>query len=376
MQASLASQLQQAFHGKKVLVTGHTGFKGGWLTLWLQRLGAHVTGFALAPPTAPALFTAADVARVCTHVQGDICDYAAFYEALQAAQPDYIFHLAAQPLVRLSYTIPISTLETNVMGTAHVLEAVRKRARPCVVIVVTSDKCYANREWDFGYRECDAMGGHDIYAMSKGAAELVVASYRKSFFPQAELAKHGVALGSVRSGNVVGGGDWAADRLIPDAIRLLTAQQTVVLRNPRAVRPWQHVLEPLGGYLLLAARLAGIGTDARQTFCDAWNFGPLVEAAPRYVEDVVAAVIAAWGQGAYRTQVDPHAVHEATLLRLCIDKANIHLGWAPRWSFSEMIDATVQWYRTYYATSTPQPADMTTLCYKQIHSYMHGPEAP
>jgi len=255
MTAPSVAELRASFAGKRVLVTGHTGFKGSWLTLWLADLGAEVTGYALAPDTTPALFERAGVEKRCRSIISDVRDAARLAAVVKEAKPDVILHLAAQPLVRLSYEQPLETLQTNVLGTANLLEAVRAAGRPCAVVVVTSDKCYENREWLYGYREDEAMGGHDVYSMSKGAAELVTASWRRSFFHPQRLAQHGVAIASARAGNVVGGGDWARDRIVPDAIAALAAGQAIPVRNPDGVRPWQHVLEPLGGYLLLGARL-------------------------------------------------------------------------------------------------------------------------
>jgi CDP-glucose 4,6-dehydratase len=280
-----------------------------------------------------------------------------------------VFHLAAQALVRLSYELPIETIQTNVTGTANLLEAVRQAGRPCAVVVVTSDKCYENREWVYGYREDEAMGGHDVYSMSKGAAELVTSSYRRSFFHPAMLAKHGVAVASARAGNVVGGGDWAKDRIVPDAIGALAEGRPIPVRNPSGVRPWQHVLEPLGGYLLLGARLAGIGADAPERFCEAWNFGPRIEDA-RPVRDVVEALIAAWGSGSWDDRHDPAAPHEAGLLRLSIDKAQARLGWTPRWRFEETFRRTVEWYRAFHEGASQDA--LAALCRAQTKQYMES----
>jgi CDP-glucose 4,6-dehydratase len=373
MAAPSESELRRAYAGKRVFLTGHTGFKGGWLTLWLKELGAEVFGYALAPDTSPALFEVAKVGQACRQsILADVRDGAAVERAVEEARPDYVFHLAAQPLVRLSYEDPIGTVETNIVGTARVLEALRRRARPCAVVVVTSDKCYENREWSYGYREDDAMGGHDVYSMSKGAAELVVSSFRRSFFPAARLAAHGIAVASARAGNVVGGGDWAKDRILPDCIAALASGRSIQVRNPDAVRPWQHVLEPLGGYLLLGARLAGAGTATPDRFCEAWNFGPHVESA-RPVRGLVEAVIRGWGSGTWQDRRDPNAPHEAGLLRLSIEKAHARLGWSPRWDFEQTIEATVAWYRAFY--QRPARVDLGALALSQIQDYMH-PKAP
>jgi CDP-glucose 4,6-dehydratase len=360
-------ELRRAYAGKRVLLTGHTGFKGGWLTLWLRALGAEVTGYALAPDPMPSLFLAAGVERACRHVVADVRDLPRLRAVLAETRPDLVFHLAAQPLVRLSYEQPLETLQTNVLGTANLLEALRLEGRPCAVVVVTSDKCYENRERHAGYREDEAMGGHDVYSMSKGAAELVVSSYRRSFFPPAKLGTHGVAVATARAGNVVGGGDWAKDRIVPDCIGALAAGRPIQVRNPFAVRPWQHVLEPLGGYLLLGARLAGNGTDDRSAWCEAWNFGPELEDA-RPVREVVEALIRSWGAGSWEDRHDPAALHEAGLLRLDIEKARTRLGWGPRWRFDETFRRTVAWYRAFHGGA--DAGALAELCRTQIAEYL------
>jgi len=361
-----AAELRAAYAGKRILLTGHTGFKGGWLALWLRELGAEVTGYALAPDTEPSLYVAAGVAQACTSVLADVRDLPALRSVVREMRPQAVFHLAAQPLVRRSYEEPVHTFETNVVGTASVLEAVRLEGRPCAVLVVTSDKCYENPERLHGYREDEAMGGHDPYSASKGAAELVVASFRRSFFPPARLAEHGVALASARAGNVVGGGDWARDRIVPDAIAALAAGRPVPVRNPAAVRPWQHVLEPLGGYLLLGARLLGPEAAAH---CEAWNLGPRFEDA-RPVRAVVEAVIRAWGSGSWEDRHDPRAPHEAGVLRLSVEKAMGRLGWRPRWGFERTFERTVEWYRAFHAGAAP--AELAALCRRQIADYLES----
>ena len=378
--APTTAELRRAYAGKKVFLTGHTGFKGSWLALWLRELGAEVTGYALPPDPMPSLFLAAKVERACARSHlADVRDLPRLRAAIAEARPDFVFHLAAQPLVRLSYEIPVQTIETNVLGTAHVLEALRAERRPCAAVVVTSDKCYENREWIYGYREDEPMGGHDVYSMSKGAAELVVASYRRSFFPPARLAEHGIAVASARAGNVVGGGDWARDRIVPDCVAALAEGRPIPVRNPDGVRPWQHVLEPLGGYLLLGARLAGADLVARPStgsgraegarFCEAWNFGPRPEDA-RPVREVVAALVREWGSGRWEDRRDPGAPHEAGLLRLSIDKAQARLGWLPRWRFEETFRRTVEWYRAFHAGAAPDT--LAALCLSQAKAYLES----
>ncbi len=367
--APTLAELRCAYAGKRVLLTGHTGFKGGWLALWLADLGAEVTGYALAPDAMPSLYLAAGVERGLRSLIADVRDLARLRAVVDETRPDFLFHLAAQPLVRLSYEQPIETIQTNVVGTANLLEAVRVAARPCAVVVVTSDKCYENREREDGYREDEAMGGHDVYSMSKGAAELVTSSYRRSFFPPAKLARHGVAVASARAGNVVGGGDWAKDRIVPDAIAALAEGRPIPVRNPAGVRPWQHVLEPLGGYLLLGARLSGVGTDAPERFCEAWNFGPRSEDA-RPVREVVEALIAAWGSGSWDDRHDPAAPHEAGLLRLSVEKALGRLSWRPRWRFEETFRRTVDWYRAFHGGASRDA--LAALCRAQTQQYMES----
>lgn len=329
--------------GKRVLVTGHTGFKGSWLLAWLRALGSHVTGLSLAPDKG-SLFETCAMAEACAHREGDIRQLAAVRAALDAAAPDVVFHLAAQALVRKSYDQPLATVETNVLGTAHLLEALRQSGGRCAVVGVTSDKCYENPGRPIPLEEHHPMGGHDVYSMSKGAAELLVSSYRRSFFPPERLASHGVALATVRAGNCIGGGDASPDRLLPDVARALAAGRPVVVRNPAHIRPWQHVLEPLAGYLLLAARLVSEDDRARAEACDAFNFGPDPEGALS-VREVVERAIAAWGAGEWVDASDPAAPHEAQVLLLETRKARARLGWRPRLSLEEAIGWTVAWYR-------------------------------
>lgn len=366
------ADLGRIFAGRSVFVTGHTGFKGSWLALWLSRLGARVTGYALAAPTEPSAFEVCGVREVLAgHHEADIRDSARLDEALRASKPDVVLHLAAQPLVRASYAQPRETLEVNVVGTAAVLDAVRALGRACVVIVVTSDKCYDNREQVFGFRETDPLGGLDPYSASKGAAEIVVASYRQSFFPFERVKEHGVRLASVRAGNVIGGGDWAPDRIVADAARSLSAGQPVPVRNPRSTRPWQHVLEPLSGYLLLAARMLTAPDDPHLP--DAWNFGPSsLEAVT--VGELVDLFVTAWGSGSWKDASLGEQPHEARLLRLSIDKAVTLLGWRPRWPVREAVGRTARWYRRFYQQSPGQArvASMRDCCLADIADYQTG----
>ncbi|XHS01175.1 CDP-glucose 4,6-dehydratase [Sphingomonas sp. DBB INV C78] len=346
----------ETWRGRRVLVTGHTGFKGSWLSLWLHQMGAEVTGFALPAPTDPSLFEAARIADLIRHVEGDVRDLAAVEAAMVEAKPEIIFHLAAQPLVRLSYAEPVETYATNVMGTVHVLEAARRVGGVAAMVCVTSDKCYENREWVWPYREGDPMGGHDPYSSSKGCAELVVAAYRSSFFN----ADDAPALASVRAGNVIGGGDWALDRLVPDLVRAFQQGVSPMIRSPQAVRPWQHVLEALGGYLQIAERLLG----GERRFADAWNFGPADDDA-RPVGWIVDRMRRAWGDGALESAADDGpAPHEAGLLRLDCSKARAALGWRPSLRLEDTIDWIVQWHR-----QVDEGADARTVTLAQIAEY-------
>jgi CDP-glucose 4,6-dehydratase len=326
-----------AFAGKKIFVTGHTGFKGSWLCEWLLQLGAEITGYSLPPETKPALFNQLGLKSRLNHIVGDIRDPAKLKRALQKAGPDFVFHLAAQPLVRESYAQPVETFETNLMGTVNLLEALRGLEKPCAAIFITTDKCYENREHHRGYREEDCLGGHDPYSASKATAEIAIASYRRSFFKN-----HPVKIASVRAGNVIGGGDWATDRIVPDCIRALKKNLPVPVRNKIATRPWQHVLEPLGGYLWLGAKISKLKTNDGK-FCSAFNFGPNREA-NRTVRELVEGILNHW-PGRWADKSNPHAVHEAKLLHLETAKALRLLKWKPVWNFSETIKQTVVWYR-------------------------------
>lgn len=328
------------FRGKSVLVTGHTGFKGAWLTRWLTHLGAEVTGLSLAPEQKQGPFVKGRLAETVRHVVGDINDAALVRRVVKQARPEVVLHLAAQALVRRSYDQPVDTAATNIMGTVHVLEAIRQAGQPCAVVAVTSDKCYENREWVYSYRENDPMGGHDVYSASKGCAEIMVSSYRRSFFHAGE-GRPKVALASVRAGNVIGPGDWSVDRIVADAVRSLQAGKDIPVRNPQATRPWQHVLEPLSGYLWVAARL--LGREAR-TYADAWNFGPRAEAA-RPVSDLVDRILKAWGGGRWVYTGKRNQPHEAYFLSLNIDKAVSRLPWSPVWNFDTTVQRTIEGYR-------------------------------
>lgn len=349
-----------AYDGKRVLITGHTGFKGSWLTTWLLRLGARVAGYSLAPPTNPSLFRACGLIDRIDHTEADVRDGERLRETVSRWKPDFIFHLAAQPLVRDSYVMPVDTYDINVMGTVNLLDAVRRESHACSVVVVTSDKCYENREWEYGYREIDRLGGHDPYSASKAAMEIVVASYRSSYFTR----DTGVRLATARAGNVIGGGNWSADRIVPDAIRALQAGTTLIVRNPDAVRPWQHVLEPLGGYLWLGARLSAPDGESLAT---AWNFGP-ADSETRRVAELADAIVTAWGSGQWQPQVGADDLHEAGILRLSIDKAQASLGWRPVWDFITSVTKTVKWYRTVRMDDT-DGGGAHTACLEDIRAY-------
>jgi len=373
MQKPLSSNMLpdlEIYAGKRVLVTGHTGFKGSWLCEWLLGLGAEVHGIAL-PPLQPSLFEALDLAGRMKHNVLDIRDVTALNEKISELRPDFVFHLAAQALVRVSYREPVLTFATNVIGTANVLEAVRVANFPCSVVVITTDKCYENDGRPRAFKENDPLGGHDPYSASKAAAEIVVSSYRDSYF------SHGteVALASARAGNVIGGGDWAEDRLVPDCIRALAAGKPVPVRNPVFTRPWQHVLEPLGGYLLLGAKLeiARRTKDATEIarYAQAFNFGPNPDA-NRSVRDLVEGVLKHWPGTWEQTHQEKH-LKEAPLLSLAIDKARETLGWQPRWDFAETVEKTVAWYREDFGRVKQQgSSSMVEFTKEQIASYCSG----
>lgn len=345
--------------GKRVFLTGHTGFKGSWLSLWLQKLGANLTGYALPPPTTPSLFDVANVAKGMTSLTGDIRDLSALKQVVQDVQPEIMIHMAAQSLVRASYEAPVETYGTNVMGTVHLLEAVRHTPRIKAVVIVTTDKCYENKEWMWGYRENDPMGGYDPYSSSKGCAELVTAAYRASFFSPENYKNHGVSIATVRAGNVIGGGDWSKDRLIPDILKAFGEGKSASIRNPHAVRPWQDVLDPLRGYLMLAEKLYVEGP----AYAEAWNFGPL-EDDVRPVSWIADQLKNLWSGGAAWTSVSPDLLPEAHSLKLDASKAMHQLGWRPAIRLPAALDHIVTWHRLFM-----DKADMREATWEQIHHY-------
>jgi CDP-glucose 4,6-dehydratase len=354
----------QFWSGKKVFLTGHTGFKGGWLTVWLHSMGAKVSGYALFPNTKPNLYEEARVSGLCDHsFFGDIRDLLTLRQAMNQVAPDIVIHMAAQPLVRYSYENPVETYETNVMGTVHLLEAVRTCPSVRAVVIVTTDKCYENKEWVWGYRENEPMGGHDPYSNSKGCAELITAAYRQSFFSEVNYSSHRVAMASARAGNVIGGGDWSTDRLIPDAIAAFEKKVPLLIRNPLAIRPWQHVLEPLSGYLVLAQSLYEQGV----AFNGAWNFGPQ-DGDARTVQEVITLFIAQWNQrmGEVASWQQDHQFqpHEAHLLKLDCSKAGQYLHWKAKWSLEAAVDAIVQWHQAFQ-----RKEDLQVLMHEQIKMY-------
>jgi CDP-glucose 4,6-dehydratase len=346
-----------------VLVTGHTGFKGSWLSAWLLELGAEPFGYALAPETDPSMFERIDLAGRMDHRLGDVRDVPGLERRVDETDPGIIVHMAAQALVRESYRDPLATFGTNVMGTANLLEVVRRRGRPCTVVVVTSDKCYEVGPGDVAFTEGDPLGGHDPYSGSKGAAEIVVSSYRRSFFPPERFEEHGVALASVRAGNVIGGGDWAADRIVPDIVRAVAAGERPGLRNPSAVRPWQHVLDALSGYLWLTALLV---TEGASGLAEPWNFGPVDREAVT-VEQLTEQVLKLWDHPGWHDAAERGAPPEVGYLRLDCGKAAERLGWRPVWDVERAIESTVAWYRAHLAEK-----EMRIVTAEQIASYVEA----
>lgn len=351
--------------GKRVLVTGHTGFKGGWLSLWLQSWGAHVIGFSLKSPTDPSFFDVCRVAEGMTSIEGDVRDLEQLRGAVSKFRPEIVIHMAAQSLVRYSYQHPVETYTTNVIGTLHVLEAIRQTGGVRVVLNITSDKCYENREWVWGYRETDPMGGYDPYSSSKGCAELLTAAYRQTYFGPKQFKDNTVSLASARAGNVIGGGDWATDRLVPDMLRAISRREEVAIRNPHAVRPWQHVLEPLSGYLLLAQRLWEEG----EVYADGWNFGP-DDDDERPVSWVVDSITRIWGnEAAWHIDTAEHP-HEAAFLKLDCSKARNRLKWRPRWKLARALESVVAWHKAHIGGE-----DMRAVSLGQIQEYLSVSEA-
>ena len=348
------------YHGKRVLVTGHTGFKGSWLSIWLHELGAEVIGVAQEPFSERDNFVLSGIGkRIKADIRADICDGERMKAIFREYRPDIVFHLAAQPLVRLSYDIPVETYRTNVMGTINILEAIRVTDSVKVSVMITTDKCYENKEQIWGYCENEPMGGYDPYSSSKGAAEIAIASWRRSFFNPEEYEKHGKSIASVRAGNVIGGGDWALDRIIPDCIRALEMGKPIEIRSPQAIRPWQHVLEPLSGYMLLAQKM----WDEPTKYCEGWNFGPRTESIST-VWDVATKVVKNYGSGELKDISVPDALHEAKLLMLDISKAKFRLGWEPRMNIEQCMKLVVDWYRKYQSGAVYQ------LCVGEINQYL------
>lgn len=366
----MIENIQNSFKNLRVLITGDTGFKGSWLSEWLLGMGAECFGVGLAPNTKPSLFNQLELEKRLQHRELDIRDQTEVKKLVLDVKPDIVFHLAAQPLVRLSYDIPVETYQTNVMGTVHLLDAMRFLSKKCAVVCITTDKCYENKEWLHSYRENDPMGGYDPYSSSKGACEIAIQSYRKSFFNDPDQS--GIAIASVRAGNVIGGGDWAADRIIPDCVSALELGNPIPVRNRVATRPWQHVLEPLSGYLILANEL-WMGLSGKDSvvskfhytkLCDAFNFGPNLES-NRSVYDLVKEVLNNW-EGKWEDHSDPNAPHEASLLNLSIDKAFHMLNWSPRWDFSRTVRETISWYKAAQSNDF----DAKSFTKMQINDYL------
>ena len=349
------------YRGKKVLVTGHTGFKGSWLSIWLRELGAEVIGYSLDPYTEKDNFNLSKLSEKILDIRGDIRDRKYLREVFEKYQPEIVFHLAAQPLVRLSYDIPVETYETNVMGTINILEEIRNSKSVKVGILITTDKCYENKEQIWGYRENEAFGGYDPYSSSKGACEIAIHSWIKSFFNPKDYDKHGKSIASVRAGNVIGGGDWAKDRIVPDCIRALEENKDIEIRSPKSIRPWEHVLEPLSGYLLLGQKMLEEPTK----YCEGWNFGPTLDAIVN-VWEVASNIVKFYGKGKLKDISNPNDLHEAKLLLLDITKARFELGWKPTLTIEQRIELTVDWYKRYMSE------DVYELCRKQIERFSNS----
>jgi len=346
---------------KKILITGHTGFKGSWLTIWLKMLGAEVIGYALEPYTERDNFVLSKLEDKITYIIGDVRDYQKLYDVLRKYEPEFVFHLAAQPIVRESYINPKETFDVNIGGTVNLLECCRLTESVKVIVNITTDKCYENKEWIWGYRENDRLGGYDPYSSSKAGSEIVTVAYRQSFFNPEKVNIHSKNIASARAGNVIGGGDWQTDRLIPDCIDSLEKNEPIIIRNPSAVRPWQHVLEPLSGYLLLSEKMF----ENPGQYCEAWNFGP-AEGSMKSVGEVTDLVIQNWGDGFWQDQSEKNAPHETNILKLDISKARTRLGWNPVLSIEQAVATTVDWYKSY------MEKDIYRFCEKQIELYMRN----
>jgi len=353
-------KLIESYQDRTVLITGHTGFKGSWLALWLESVGAKVIGYSLNPPTEPSAFQVTGLSDRILDIRGDILDRDRIFEVVKKYHPEYIFHLAAQPLVRFSYKHPLDTFNVNVMGTTNILESVRISQYPVTCVCITSDKCYANRECDYAYQENDPLGGYDPYSASKAAAELVISSYQKSFFSSAKEPR--VSLSSVRAGNIIGGGDWAEDRIVPDCVRALVQGDPVEIRNPGAVRPWQFVLDPLFGYLWLALKMG----EEPDKYADAWNFGP-DHSNTVDVQTITEKILREWGSGTYKVpSQNENAPHEAGYLKLDSTKSMVRLGWKPAYGIDEAVRKTIKWYREFYQGNN----DMYKFSLRQVRTYM------
>ncbi|MEQ3308857.1 CDP-glucose 4,6-dehydratase [Fusobacterium varium] len=346
------------YKGKRVLVTGHTGFKGSWLSIWLRELGAEVIGYSLEPYTEKDNFVLSHLSEKITDIKGDIRDRKHLREVFDKYQPEIVFHLAAQPLVRFSYDIPVETYETNLMGTINILEEIRNCENTKIGIMITTDKCYENKEQIWGYRENEAFGGYDPYSSSKGACEIAIQSWRNSFFNPKDYEKHGKSIASVRAGNVIGGGDWAKDRIVPDCIRALEEDRDIEIRSPKSIRPWEHVLEPLSGYLLLGQKMM----EDPIKYCEGWNFGPNLDAIVD-VWEVAEKIVKNYGKGNLKDISNPNALHEAKLLLLDITKSRFELEWKPTLTIDESIELTTEWYKRYISE------DVYQLCVEQINRF-------
>lgn len=355
--------LEKTYKGKRVLVTGHTGFKGSWLSIWLNELGAEVIGYSLDPKSPKQNFVLSNLTDIITDYRGDVRDKNLLAKVFCEHEPEIVFHLAAQPLVGTSYSNPQYTFDVNIMGTVNVLENIKETEATKAAVMITSDKCYQNNEWVWGYRENDKLGGHDPYSVSKACTELIISSYRYSFFNKMQQEGIVKSVASVRAGNVIGGGDWSSNRIIPDCIRALEEKRPIAVRNPNSTRPWQHVLEPLSGYLLLGAKMI----EDNERYCQAWNFGPTAENVVT-VGRIVEGIVRQWGEGSFECCNQSNgANYEAGLLSLDISKSNQLLGWHPRWNIDTALEKVVEWYKDY------QEQDVYRLCIKQINDYLSNP---